>query len=394
MTTAIPTVAGRQKIEILQLLRGVAALMVVVFHARTYVSELSPNEPLRWVTDPFSTGIDLFFVISGFVMVYTTQSEQSRKPSDFFVKRLSRIVPAYIVATVLYVVSMRIMEHLTGYRGLYDHFKPRDVLKSIAFIPINLSGPKESPFFGGASLHVGWTLNYEVYFYLVFFGSLFFRRYRWAAFTCWMALIMVALPHFLGGGVSFDIGHFYGWRLPYFNLMTSCLIWEFIMGVVIGHIYLRDIRFPDAISAWLATIVAITFALWAVYSGAAAKLGQLGYGACYAILISILLAADKAIGFRIPAPLVWLGDVSFSLYLIHPTIIENIAIPLLGWPDLRPALTGFTYVLFLSALSLCAAHLFHVSLERRLATACRARMMDKLRTRPAQGRAAVTDTVL
>ncbi len=205
--------------------------MVVLFHARTYVSARGPDDFLTWITNPFSTGIDLFFVISGFVMVYTTQTERSRRPLDFFVKRLCRIVPAYVIATIIYVVCMRIMEHFTGYRGMYDHLTPRDVLKSIAFIPVNLTDPHEPPFFGGSSLHVGWTLNYEAYFYLVFFGSLFFKRFRWLAFGGWMLFILVALPLIFRGAVSLDIRHFYGWRAAIPEPpMTSCLIWEFIMG--------------------------------------------------------------------------------------------------------------------------------------------------------------------
>lgn len=373
---------GRRKIEIIQLLRGVAALMVVIFHARTYVSALSPGEFLAWLTNPFSSGIDLFFILSGFVMVYTTQSERSRNPADFFIKRFCRIVPAYVVATLAYVVCMRIMEHITGYRGMYDHLSVKDVLMSLAFIPVNLTGPQEPPFFGGASLHVGWTLNYEMYFYLVFFGSLFFKRYRWVAFACWMALVLVALPIVLRGQVSLDIRHFYGWQFPYLNLMTSCLIWEFIFGVVIGHLYLRGYRFPNPASAWLATCLAVAVVVWAFYNGVASKFGQLGYGGFYAILICVLLAANNTLHFGVPKVLIWLGDISFSLYLIHPTIIENIAIPLLHFEGLRPALTGLPYVLFLTALSVCAAYPFHVLVERRVSNALRDRLLRTVHKEP------------
>ncbi len=62
--------------------------------------------------------------------------------------------------------------------------------------------------------------------------------------------------------------------------------------------------------------------------------------------------------------------LSFSLYLIHPTVIENLGIPLLQFEGLKPALTGFPYVIFLTVLSVCVAYPFRVLVERRLSNFC------------------------
>jgi peptidoglycan/LPS O-acetylase OafA/YrhL len=266
---------------------------------------------------------------------------------------------------------------------MYDRLSLIDTLRSIVFIPLALTDVHEAPFFGGSALHVGWTLNFEVYFYLVFFASLFFKRLRWIAFIAWMVLILVVLPITLRDGVSFDIRHHYSWgKIPYLNLMTSCLIWEFIIGVALGHLYLRGLRFKSATTAWIATVVVVSFVIWAVYNGVAAKFGQLGYGIVYGVLLLVLLAADKTLEFKVWRWLVWLGNISFSLYLIHPTVVENVAIPLLQINSLHPSLKGFPYVIFLSMLSLCLAYPFHIFVERRMSNLLRDSLL-RLRRRGA-----------
>lgn len=145
-------------IRSLQILRGVAALLVVGFHARP-VMDIPADS---WLDSLFSmgyAGVNLFFIISGFIMCYTTDSRT--KPLKFIGRRLVRIAPLYWLLLLFH----------KGLRSLTD---PQTYL-SMFFIPLS---PQSPPFLGYATWMVGWTLNYEMFFYLVFFLSLFFGKYR------------------------------------------------------------------------------------------------------------------------------------------------------------------------------------------------------------------------
>lgn len=370
-------VGSRGRIELLQLLRGVAALMVVMFHARIYEAQSPSNAFATWLTGSGAAGVDLFFCISGFVMVYTTQTAKARHPADFVIKRLCRVVPSYTVATILFVLAMQMVGLVFGFHDPNYRFAPEQIVKSLLFIPLMLTA-KENVMWGSAALHVGWTLNYEMYFYAVFAGSLLFRRFRWIAFWVWMILTLFVLPTIFKHGMALDAYHFYDWHQPYLNLMTSPLIWEFAAGVVIGHLYLRNWRFPNAETAWLATILAVTYVGWILLNRVNPGFGPARWGYCFIGLLAVLMFADNTLRFRVPRSLVWLGNISFSLYLVHPLIIEGLGISMLQFDALRPYMVGVPFVAFMSALSICAAYPLHVFVERGLSDALRRRILRRL----------------
>jgi len=137
----------------IQYLRALAALSVVAFHA------------CQWMRIPFdigSAGVDVFFVISGFIMWRTT-SESGVKPMEFLRKRAIRIVPLYWMVTLALLASA--LAFPDSFRDVQP--TPWHVFASLAFVqhlnPIGLPFPL---------LPIGWTLNYEVVFYLMFAGAL------------------------------------------------------------------------------------------------------------------------------------------------------------------------------------------------------------------------------
>ncbi len=139
----------------IQALRAIAALSVVLCHCFKYYGQAINGSPIgQW--DRLGSGVDLFFVISGFVMVYGPLFGAQGGPLTFMRHRLARIVPLYWAATTIWLL-------------LGQPFHTTELLGSYFFIPY--------PSFGFNPLYgVGWTLNFEMLFYTVFSVCLLFRK--------------------------------------------------------------------------------------------------------------------------------------------------------------------------------------------------------------------------
>src|SRR5579871_955653 len=149
----------------LQGLRAVAAYMVVIFHAFEFLSTLHMGIP-RIASG--AAGVDLFFVISGFIMVYVAGARDT--PAGFLINRIARIVPLYWLGTLLIVAAASYRSWLAP-GVLLD---PQSVLASLFFVPAFDAEGHLAP-----ALRVGWTLNWEMMFYLLFTMSMFApRRFR------------------------------------------------------------------------------------------------------------------------------------------------------------------------------------------------------------------------
>jgi len=143
----------------IQLLRAVAAYLVVFVH----LSELLPETPTTtFFHDKGYSGVDLFFVISGFIMVYTT-SRKKITASQFLLNRIRRIVPLYYLVT-FFVFGIAITFPLIFQNTSPDSYA---LLKSLTFVPFEKSPGRIYPLY-----YLGWTLNYEMFFYLIFALSL------------------------------------------------------------------------------------------------------------------------------------------------------------------------------------------------------------------------------
>ena len=152
MTTAAPPADRRATLYGIQYLRALAALAVVVFHAA---------ERSGYAFAIGAAGVDVFFVISGFIM-WVIADRRPLSPGRFLADRIRRIVPVYWLATGVMVAG--------ALAGLFPNLvlTVEHVVASLAFVPAR------SPSTGALwpVLVQGWTLNYEMFFYLVFAASL------------------------------------------------------------------------------------------------------------------------------------------------------------------------------------------------------------------------------
>ncbi len=308
------SVAARQKLEWVQALRGIAAMMVVVTHARRFFFFTPLNDFAQHYMLPAAQGVDLFFLVSGFIMVYTTtRSDGSlRDTGEFLVKRFARIWPVYAAMVAINAALLAIWAEPVP--SLHD------TALSLAFLPVDTSNP---PYLG-LPLSIGWTLNFEFYFYLVFGLSLLAGRWRWIAFYGWMLATLIIIPLALAGEWSLLANHDYAIGVRAIDEIVNPIIWDFVAGTAIGLLYVSRFRIRSATA--LVALIATSFAMVCHWSFAAIATfhGITEWGLPLAILFAALALASKRRHPRIPRGLVWLGGVSYSLYLLHPFVFTAI----------------------------------------------------------------------
>lgn len=352
------------KLDSIQVLRGIAALYVTVYHLKDVMHKGDPfQSEIDFIFGSGPAGVSLFFVISGFIMVYITRNTTTsgRNILRFIGKRLIRIWPAYAIITLLYCF---LQSRLT-----LSPDWPSELLRSLLFIPLSTTPP---PFYGYATLNVGWSLNYEIYFYLIIAFSMLFARFRWPVFFLVIAVTLIAIPSYFGAFTlkadkMADLG------APYLNMIANPIIWNFVFGVVIGLAYTHQ-RWQERVASVIAipmlAPLLLSLAVWQFLSGFKGGFGPFEWGAgSAAVFLTFLFYYQKRIS-RFPAWLVKTGDISFSIYLLHVPIVVGLAFVLrrIGFPVYAEGTAMFVLSL---ALTFIASYLSYEYLELRLSSALR-----------------------
>lgn len=320
-----------------QALRALAAVMVIFVH----LGPLAARAGLPAVDLEFgNAGVDIFFVISGFIM-WVIAARRPPSPGVFLARRAGRIVPLY------WLVTLALAAAYVAAPGLFPNLKPTPahVLQSLAFIPhrdpAGVAAPLVIP---------GWTLNFEVFFYLVFALALFLpeRRRLWA----------------LTGGLCLlaALGAVFRPSSVVLSTYTSPLLLEFLAGAWIGKTW-SDGYAPPPVQAWgLVGAGAGMFAL-VTWSGVDTEPWRLLlWGAPAAMIVAGAVGLERAGQTPEWKPAKFLGDSSYSLYLAH-----GLAISLAAKVCERLGL-GSGPVLFLVAVAtgLAAGSACYVLIERPL----------------------------
>jgi exopolysaccharide production protein ExoZ len=308
------------KLDWIQGLRGIAAMMVVLVHSRFI---LQGSDAGRAVADivmfPMAMGVDLFFLISGFLMVLTTSNFDGtrRYAWIFFIKRFARIWPVYAITSFVVVA----LEH-KGINGFYDPGVMLHLLEGLVFIPHD---PATSPLYFKMFVDVAWTLCFEFYFYVVFAAAMLFRSYRYWAMAAWFALTLIVIPHLRGGFTLSLLQPDPTARLRYANLAVCPIVWDFVLGMLAAWLYKSKvaIRQPALIYAAMTISIGTMLVRWNDL-GLTNFHGPAGWGAPLAVWFFGLALLAKTGEIRVPACAVWLGNISYSLYLIHLYVFSEI----------------------------------------------------------------------
>lgn len=280
----------------LQILRFLAAFAVVLFHIGSgYQAEFGNS------VNPFvigAAGVDVFFVLSGFIIAMTT--DPSRGSGYFCRKRLARIVPLYWILTLgLAVVAVAAPSLINS-----TSVDMESVIKSLLFIPYVRPDGTIRPL-----LFLGWTLNYEMFFYAIYALCLWLR-FRSPAIPA----VLVCCLVLAGTLVRSDsvLWRFY----------TNWVMLEFALGI---GLYLAYSKFPQIFTTRFSLYAgSFSLVLYALFS----RVDGLPW-----LLASALPALLAVIGFlnvgrRSGRGMIFLtlcGDASYSLYLSHPYVIQLLA---------------------------------------------------------------------
>lgn len=297
----------------IQVLRAVAALLVVFYHLQAMLRDYAGSGPR---TTFGASGVDIFFVISGFIMFHTTAG-LTRTPWEFLRDRIVRIVPLYWMGTLLIVALYLLGRNPDGVQRLDGG----DVLSALLFVPDVRADGVHSPV-----LTLGWTLIYEMFFYATFASLFFLRSHRRI-----LVVLGVTFGAFLTLGMS-------GLPLPYaIDWLANPIILEFLIGAALAlHFRGQPARGPGPASRpwlWAAIVAAVaaivaTEAMDPAFMKHGNPLRVVFYGLPAAVIVWAALQLERSGS-------VWhgrlgqhMGAASYALYLFHPVVMQTTAIVL------------------------------------------------------------------
>jgi len=290
----------------LQVLRALAALSVVVAHAlheTGFLAAATGRAAVDGSAWNLGFGVDIFFVLSGFIMTHTAACEfgKSGAPLRFFLRRCARVIPLYwLLTSIMLLGALAAPSLLAVPIGTVSH-----ILASYFFIPSGRGVDEVRPV-----LALGWTLNYEMLFY-VFFSLALLLPIRLG--IVWLSVLMVGMA--LVGNLV-DPSH------VQIAFWTSPIILEFLFGVHVALIFRSGVRIGVGGALGFAAIGLLGFVRVSAPWDDAALPQFLRSG-----LPAALFVLAAAIGPVLPHRkiVLWgvaLGDASYSLYLAHPFILR------------------------------------------------------------------------
>jgi peptidoglycan/LPS O-acetylase OafA/YrhL len=316
-----------------QALRAFAALAVAFYHI-AHDDITNGGDPAGWFAAitryfPWDAGVDIFFVISGFVIVHASTNlfAQPGGTRIFFRRRLNRIVPLYWLMTTAFLLTLLAGGTIHGAIG-----GPAYLAASYLFIPWPRPDGLMQPAFS-----LGWTLNFEMFFYAVFAPFLRLRR----------NLAVPGAILLLSGFVLFSLTA--GFTNPQLSFWSNSVILEFCAGMLIALAPPGRLSLPVRLLLVLLALAGLHLATIAPPAWRA-----LTYGApAVALVAAAALGAPGPVN-RAERWLVRLGDASYAMYLVHPFVMRAFSVL---WHKIheRNELTGTIYVLAgLAAAQSCA----------------------------------------
>jgi peptidoglycan/LPS O-acetylase OafA/YrhL len=273
-------------IKNLQCLRAFAAINVVYFHTLLASESYGKLVSILTIIGTWGqNGVDIFFVLSGFVMIHT-QIQKPKKIHEFYFSRLNRIVPIYWLITLFIVLIYFLLPDI--FRNLTLDIKK--IISSLFFTSKIVTG-------GFPIIVVGWTLEWEMLFYFIFGLSLFLKDIRKIIVLIFLFMLLI------------------------FTFSKTFLIFEFFLGVLIGYTY-NKVKFNET-NGLIILIIGIILLLLSINSGfdpqkyllvAGFKLDRFFIWGIPSAFIVLGAVYYRQISNSF---LVYLGNASYSIYLVQ-----------------------------------------------------------------------------
>ena len=339
--------APMTKITTLEACRGIAALLVVLYHAGGSMFEIYFGYPSGgWFTFGHA-GVDFFFVLSGFIIFYVHGNDQDRpdRLQTYAYRRFVRIFPMYWVVTVAMIAASFAVPSIAALSAMQ--------LQSLVLSFFLLHHD------GYPLVSVAWTLEHELLFYVLFGVAILNRKIGLAAFGVWACLIAYSaivgsqsvLLDFLGR--DFNILFFFG--------MAAAMV-----------VRKRTIPWPRT----LVVVGAVIFLGGGMLENGGLNLkemlGRMVYGSGATCIVLGLVEAERSAGWRAPSLLLLLGAASYSIYLVHlnALIVVMKSAGAMNFGAMLPGAVLFAGVVF---AAVAAGVICHLVFERPLLTMLRQR---------------------
>ena len=158
-------------------------------------------------------------------------------------------------------------------------------------------------------------------------------------------------------------------------LVTSPLIWEFAVGVVIGLIYFSPLKINNNFFAIFFCVTSVALAVWLNISKLSWGMGIDGWGWSLILMFFAFTISSKTVTFKVPSCLIWLGNISYSLYLIHPFFVKPV-FDVLWETSFRAQIRDPSFSLVIICFSIFFAALSHKYLEVRLSDFIRNKLLS------------------
>jgi exopolysaccharide production protein ExoZ len=366
-----------RKLESLQLGRAGAVLSVLLFHlsglSREYLHGLFYYP---W-TQVLRAGVDVFFVISGVVMVVTTYGklEQPGTGRRFLVHRVSRIYPPFLFLTMILTVFWMVRP-----AAVNSHHGGVDLFGSYTLWPSD-----KLPL-----VQVGWSLSFEMMFYLVFFCIITCASKRGLprALILWSIIVLIGYA-----AIALDASGTLLRVFPRATFFFSPYVLEFIAGCFVGLSFLKrrlsGARTSALIAVALFTFEAALFQATNFNCGNSGALRVLLFGPPSGMLVYGLLAWEARQGsLQMPDWVIRCGDMSYSTYLVH-LIVLHFAYRY-SWRLFNHTGTRPLFLIFAAGLAMVASVIFYHTVERPFSLWTRLRLENLFEV---QARAAAPQTV-
>ncbi|EBS6313052.1 acyltransferase [Salmonella enterica subsp. enterica serovar Millesi] len=351
------------KIYSIQALRGIAALMVALGHLNVFLNGVYSQSNLGdLLFFNGAIGVDIFFVISGFIIALATEKKESFVCVKFIIKRFFRLYPVYLFS---FLVFSLVVTHifLLGKESIPLWFNFDNIVKSLFFL--QLRPDDNAPFYGYSLIITAWTLSYEIYFYLIFcIAMAISHKYRAIISAIAIVAISLIIQKIYTGHFTID-----AYAVPGINGRESLTIaanpisFDFILGLIAFYIFKASKNVQYGIGVKALASVGFVFGVLCWNSGFMFGHGLSKFGGIAFIFFMSVVFGELAFKFKIPKSLVFLGDISYSVYIIHIVVIFAYRefgkfIPFI------PQQNGFSLFVFLVSVSILLSYAMYRFIEK------------------------------